>query len=320
MRKLLLVGLLCVALVAVALAPFTKSHAAQPAGHVAAAADVAPTQSATLPDYDIRLAGRGEFADYDLNPTGGKQAGAASAAQPSALRARATAVDEFRAALAPAAARNLHAQVNEAGALKNLFIDGAALSAPQTGAPDMVARDFLRQNAALFALSDADVNDLTLVNEDNDAGTTFLSYAQTLKGIKVFEGEVRVVVNGNGEVLSVREGFLAAPQSRLTPVLSEAQGIAKAFEYSGRTVLPAFAELSGRVVKGGQSKFANPLSADLADVLSELNVVRVGEKARLAWHVYADAGPNEWYETLVDARSGELLYRRNLYVFEAQGT
>ena len=53
---------------------------------------------------------------------------------------------------------------------------------------------------------------------------------------------------------------------------------------------------------------------------SELNVMRVGDTARLAWHVYADAGPNAWYEILVDAHSGELLFRRNIYVSEAQGT
>ncbi|MDT7604876.1 MAG: hypothetical protein QOF61_2873, partial [Acidobacteriota bacterium] len=67
------------------------------------------------------------------------------------------------------------------------------------------------------------------------------------------------------------------------------------------------------------SRFANPLSPDLEEVLSELNVVRVNDSARLAWHVYADAGANEWYETLVDARTGDLLFRHNLYVFEAQG-
>lgn len=55
-------------------------------------------------------------------------------------------------------------------------------------------------------------------------------------------------------------------------------------------------------------------------MLSELNVVRVGGAARLAWQVYADVGPDEWYEILLDAHTGELLVRHNLYVSEAQGT
>ncbi|HVG31001.1 MAG TPA: M36 family metallopeptidase [Pyrinomonadaceae bacterium] len=320
MRKSLLTGLLAVALTAGAITPLTKSQAAKPtpsrAGAFAAAAAPA-SPPATLPDYDIRLAGRSEFADYDLNADAGKQA----AAQVATLRVRASAVDQFRAGLAPEKARNLRAQINEAGALKNLFIDGAPLSEPEAGAPDDVARGFLKRHAPMLALSEGGVDGFALNNEDNDAGTTFLSYSQTVNGIKVFEGEVKVAVNGNGEVLSVREGFLV-PQQRMktTPALSESQGIARAFEYAGRTVTPSFAETKGRAVKGGQSTFANPLSPELEEVLSELNVVRVGDAARLAWHVYADVDSNEWYEMLVDARSGELLYRHNLYVFEAQGT
>lgn len=320
MRKSLLAGFLAVALTAGAITPLTKSHAANPtkarAGAFAATA-ANTSQPTTLPDYDIRLVGKGEFADYDLSAGAGKQA----VAQSTTLRARASAVDEFRASLAPDRARNLRAQINEAGAVKNLFVEGSTLSDPQAGAPDDVARGFLKGHASLFALSGADVDSLSLNNEDRDTGTTFLDYAQTVRGIKVFEGEVRVAVNGDGEVLSVREGFLAAQQKiKTTPLLSESQGIAKAFEYAGRTVMPSFAETKSRVAKGDQSRFANPLSPALEEVLSELNVVRVDDAARLAWHVYADVDSNEWYEMLVDARSGELLFRHNLYIFEAQGT
>jgi Zn-dependent metalloprotease len=314
---------MAVALIAGATTPLTKSHAAKQAksragAFAAAAAPAAPAPPAALPDYDIRLADKSEFADYDLDAGAGKQA----VAQSVTLRARSTAVEEFRAGLAPERARNLRAQINEAGAVKNMFVEGATLSGPEAGAPDDVARGFLKSHASTFALSSADVDGLAPIREDNDAGTTFLSYVQTVRGIKVFEGDVRVVVNGEGEVLSVREGFLAPQQLKIktTPVLTESQGIAKAFEYAGRTVEPSFAETKGRAVKGGQSRFANPLSPDLEEVLSELNVVRVDDAARLAWHVYADVDSNEWYETLVDARTGELLYRHNLYVSEAQGT
>ena len=119
MRKSLLTGLLAVALIAGATTPLTKSHAAKPTtSQAGASAETAATAPATLPDYDIRLVGKGEFADYDLNAGAGKQA----AAQSTTLRVRASAVDEFRASLAPDRARNLRAQLNEAGAVKNLFV------------------------------------------------------------------------------------------------------------------------------------------------------------------------------------------------------
>ncbi|HYO98788.1 MAG TPA: M36 family metallopeptidase, partial [Pyrinomonadaceae bacterium] len=317
MRKSLLLGLLAVVLAAATMIPLTESGATQASQQKNGRISKAKPRPATLPDYDIRLADDTEFTDYDLQPGGAVKGGATTAA----LRSRATAVDKFRAGLKGADASNLRATANETGAMKNFFVDGAALSEPQSGAPDHVARGFLSRHASLFALSAGGVEELKLNKEDNDEGTTFLSYVQTVDGLKVFEGDVQVAVNRNGEVLSVREGFVVSGQSvRLEPTLDEAQGIARAFEHAGRAVMPSLAETNGRSSKGERSSFANPLAAGNEDVLSELNVMRVGDTARLAWHVYADVGANEWYELLVDAHSGELLFRRNLYVFEAQGT
>ena len=105
-----------------------------------------------------------------------------------------------------------------------------------------------------------------------------------------------MAINKHGEVLSVREGFLVTGQSaKLKPQLTESQGIARAFNYAGRDVFPSFAETQTRASKSEKSRFVNPLSQNLEDVTSELNVMRVGDTARLAWHVYADAGPNAWY-------------------------
>jgi Zn-dependent metalloprotease len=215
----------------------------------------------------------------------------------------------------------LRAEVNEAGAMKNFFMEGATLSGPQADLPDNIARGYLKSRASLFALAESGVASLKLNREDRDEGTTFLNYSQTVGGIKVFEGDVRVAVNRDGEVLSVREGFLVNGQKAgAKPALTEAQGIARAFEHAGRNVIPSFAETRGRVSNGDAAEFANPIDSNLENVLSELNVVRVGDAARLAWHVTAEVGPSEWYDITVDANTGELLTRYNLYVFEAQGT
>ena len=318
MRKLLLLVLVGVALAAASMFPTHKSDAArkQQQGETPSGGLV----RTPLPNYDVRLAGKGEFTDVDLNAPADMQS-AQMQAERATLQARVSAVDGFRAKLSPDAARNLRAEINEAGALKNFFVDGAPLAAPRSGSADKIARGFLQREAALFALPDTAVAKLKLRNEDNDQGTTFLDYTQTVGGIKVFEGDVRVVVNRRGEVLSVREGFLVGAQKiKLNPTLSEAEGLVKAFEHAGRTVLPSFAETRARTDNSENSSFANPLGSDLEEVLSELNVVRVGDKAQLAWHIYAEVGADEWYEMLVDAHNGELLLRHNLYTFEAQGT
>jgi Zn-dependent metalloprotease len=320
MRQRLLFGLLGAALLAAALFPFTKSDARRSSGQDdGAPIRPEPAKAPGLPNFDLRLAGRGEFTDRDLSSAAGRRAAAAS--KVADVPARASALDEFRAGLKPEAAANLRAVVNETGAMKNLFIDGAALSGPQADTPDRIARNFLSARAGLLTLTPAGVASLKRVKEDNDRGTTFLDYVQTVGGYKVFEGQVQVVVNNSGEVLSVREGFLVTNQKvKLTPTLSEAQGIARAFEHAGRAVGPSFSRVTNRKYKTEFASYKNPLQPSYEDVLAELNVMRVGDAARLAYHVYAEVGPSEWYEMLVDANTGELLLRSNLYVFEAQGT
>ncbi|HJY27120.1 MAG TPA: extracellular metalloproteinase [Pyrinomonadaceae bacterium] len=314
-RKIFLVALLGIALAAALSFPFANSNASRavPDKSIGSPQSV---HTGPLPDFDIRLGGRGEFTDYDLSSASAKAAGLNVAVQ-----ARAAAVARFQSKLSSGAAQKLRAKANETGAIKNLFIEGATLSEPRSDTADNIARGFLGGNAGLFALRSADAGNLRLINEDNDRGTSFLEYAQTVGGLKVFEGGVQVAVNKNGEVLSVREGFLIDGQTAdLNPGLDENQAIVKAFAYAGRNVDPSLVELRPRGEKSESATFANPLGTELEDVLSELNVVRVGNSAKLAWHIYSEIGPDEWYESLVDAHSGELLLRHNLYVFDAQGT
>jgi Zn-dependent metalloprotease len=313
-RKILIFTVLAVAAAAAIVLPVWKSDAAQPRTSVGS-----QNRSAgrALPNFDIRLTGRAEFNDIDLSSPSGRQA----AMQNARTRSRASAVEQLRSSHAAEKAANLRAVLNETGAMKNFFIDGGTLSEPQSDTADNIARKFLERHSSLFALSRASIQELKLENEDNDQGTTFLNYTQTVGGLKVFEGQVQVVVNKNGEVLNVREGFLIdGPPVKRNGAMSEEKALVKAFEHAGRTVFPSFVENYSRASKTEASRFANPLDLNLEDVLSEQNVVRVGGESRLAWHVFAEVGPEEWYEILLDAYTGELLLRHNLYVFEAQGT
>lgn len=308
MRKRLFLGLLGAFLTTVVMLPFLKSDAAP----FQKGARITPiVVSPGLPNFDSRLTDQGEFQDHDLNAS-------AATARPALVQSRFSAIDAFRTSLNPEASRNLRAQVNEAGAIKNLFIEGAALTAPQSDTADNIARGFLKQNAALFSLTGVS---LELTNEDNNGPVTFLEYFQTVNGVKVFEGAVQVAVSKNGEVLSVREGFLVpAKKFNVEPSLKEADAIAKAFEYAGKDVAPSFAETRSRTSKGDSASFANPLDPSLSEVVSELTVLRVKDQSRLAWRIFADAGPDQWYEILVDANTGDLLLRQNLYLDQAQGT
>jgi len=314
-RKFFLFALLAVALATALLFPFANSNASRgvPDKSIGSPQSV---RTAPLPDYDVRLAGKGEFTDFDLSSASARAGGLNVAVQ-----ARAAAVARFQSRLNSDVAQKLRAKANETGAIKNLFVEGATLSEPRSDTADNIARGFLARNTSLLGLRSADASNLKLINQDNDRGTTFLQYAQTVGGLKVFEGGVQVAVNRNGEVLSVREGFLVDGQSAdLSPAVGENDAIVKAFANVGRSIDSSLVETRARGEKSESASFANPLGTQLEDVLSELNVLRVGNSAKLAWHIYAEIGPDEWYESLVDAHSGELLLRHNLYVFDAQGT
>ncbi len=315
-RRILFFAFLAVAMATAVLFPFSNSDASRALTTRGTTLEKF-SRHKPLPDYDIRLVNKGEFDDYNLNSPAGKQ----SAALNNAARARSTAVDGFRSKLRPEIANKLRATVNETGGMKKLFVLGATLSEPQSDTADNIARRFLNRNEKLLALRSADEANLKLTNEDQDRGTVFLEYAQTVGGLKVFDGQVQVVVNKDGEVLSVREGFLVEGQTaNLNPTLDENQGIRRGLAYAGRKVDSPLVETRSRIEKSDSAAFANPLGKDLEDLTSELKVFRIGNSARLAWHVYADVGQDEWYELLVDAHNGELLLRHNLYVFDAQGT
>jgi extracellular elastinolytic metalloproteinase len=315
MRKLLYVCL-AVLLIVPSLAQISvinASNRASAQGETAAQATIEQASIVGLPNYDIRR----EMAENQA----GSFSSSGFAIESAAVRARSDSVERFRASLAPSLRDKLQVEFSEAGVPKTFFNYDGPLSAAQSGSPDSVARDFLAVNADIFGLDASQVRDLKLENVDNDGGVTFLNYEQTINGITVFHGHVQVAVNSNGEVLSVNEGMIIPDGKVKTKTkLSENKALRKALKYAGREAASSPVLLEQRAEKGERSIFANPLGGDYDNIISDLRVMHVGEKAVMAWHSYVDVGPSEWYEICVDANTGNLLLRYNLYADVAQGT
>jgi extracellular elastinolytic metalloproteinase len=261
----------------------------------------------SLPDYDIRQ----ELAEIQ----------GTAAPDSDALSARISAIESFRASLPAETRDNLRYEINEAGVPKLFFIPAGA-SAPQSArSADQIARSFLTEHSDIFGLTARDVRLLKFENEDNDQGTTFLHYHQTIDGLRLFQGQVQIAVSAKGEVLSVMEGRLLPNGVVDTePILTEEAALAEAFKYAGRQAPEAFELIEHGRTRGDRTTYRNPLGKQFDDIISELRILRVGDRGVLAWHSYVDAGPNEWYEICVDAKTGALLFRYNLYADVAQGT
>jgi hypothetical protein len=255
------------------------------------------------------------LADFDArrDPETNQINGAATLA--SAGVAPPGAIAKLRAK-APGSPSGVHVEAHPSGLAREVINFEGVLTEPAEGAPDRIARRFLADNAELFGLAAAEVRRLKITMEDPDraSGATFMKYEQYVAGVRVFDSEISVSVTARGEVLMATTGQLL-PRAEGSPAaaLSKDDAVARAFRHCGVTIPATPLEARAAAGESGLEAYANPLDASLEDVLAERTLVNVRGEARSAFHVYVDKGRSEWYETLVDANTGELLYRRNLY-------
>src|SRR5262245_54207640 len=169
-----------------------------------------------LPDFDARVEVRAAA------PSRVNQLGAAVSTTDSQVMQNA--IESFRGRFSADTRDNLRVVMNDVGLPKMVINTAEPLSDPQSGDPDSIARDFLADHSAMFGLNRNQIFEMKLRNEDNDRGTTFLNYEQMIDGISVFQGQVQVAINDNGQVTSINEG-LVIPEARVNtiPRLSESE-------------------------------------------------------------------------------------------------
>jgi uncharacterized protein (TIGR03437 family) len=205
---------------------------------------------------------------------------------------------------------------NRYGLPKTLFREGRTLSAPSSQEPEEIARTFLRANSRLFELTSAEVDDLRLVVKDVSGGAVFLTFIQTLNGIDVFNGQIKLTLNAAGEVAHAGADEVVPHLSVSSSArLSAEDAVRAAFQTSG--INPA--ALSAVAGPEGKASFRNPRGDRFTPVTAELSIFPMtAASARLAYRIFLEADRQGWYEILIDAESGGLLYRHNLYA-AAQG-
>jgi hypothetical protein len=200
------------------------------------------------------------------------------------------------------------------GTLRLLFARGSFLSEPSLDPPRAVAGDFLLDQADLFALSPEFVSGLVesrvFKNENN--GITHVQYEQRYEGLKVFQSTVRIAVTAEGRVLTVAGDYypeLSLPST--VPALSKEEAMDAAFGEVGPPLdLPPLESDPG------------PLTASVRDLYvptAELVVFPLPHKsAALAWRVGVPQFVDFW-DVVVDANSGAVLYVANLTKDDAEG-
>ncbi len=264
-----------------------------------------------------------ENFDIRTDPVTRELNGAAVLASKRARVDRSAALDALLAKVPTSSPDSVKVDLYPTGIPKTVANVEGFLTDARSGSADAIARDFLTENSALFGLSAREVRRLALTVDDLDAstGVTYLKYTQMIKGIPVFDSEMGITVSARGEVAIVNQGQIlpgAAPTTKAA--LAPEAAIVRAFEHCGleiseSQVIPSASKRAG---DSGFTYYENPLGEGHEEIAFQKTVVNVGGEPRLAYRAYVDKSGLEWYDTLVDANTGDLLVRFNI-VSDVQG-
>lgn len=235
------------------------------------------------------------------------------------LERREAAVRAFREASAPGAGEEIRIVLNEFGLPRSFWREQGALSAPSQKAPEEIAREFLRAHSAILPFSPEEIENLSLTGKHQAGGLTYLRFHQTVNGIRVFQGQVRITLNRAGQVVEAGVGSVI-PQASLGRGmrLSPEEAVRAAYRTLG--LEPPLALTFSEQGDGGRMLFRNPKGGDYNPIMVEATVFPMtAVEARLAYRVLLEIDGKNYYEILVDAEEGRLLLRHNLYRSAATG-
>ena len=203
------------------------------------------------------------------------------------------------------------------GTPHSLHARTGALTGPSNAPPDAVARGFLRSYAELFRQQPEDIARLRVSMLDRGrGGATFLRYQQMHAGRIVHGSSMLVTLDRRGRIRIVGGTLAPSLGAPAPPRLTAAQAVERvAASVSPRSVVPDPRRRSVSPDAGSTTTFDNtmalPALGGAKPVKADLVTVPAADGGRTAWRVRAEVASNADYEALVDATTGEVIYRKN---------
>jgi hypothetical protein len=203
------------------------------------------------------------------------------------------------------------------GTPRHVFSLSERLTAPSSVDPVTIARHFLKTHRVLFRLENREIDDLEVVNNHRTkhTGVTHLIFRQLYDGLSGFQGEIKVNIDRHGRILSVNGDYFPGIAISLTPTFSATQAVQRAARALFPDV-PMIPKVKSASVEPDQATIFDrgPFTQDMT---AKLVVFPTQDGGRLAWRVRLHLMDRlAWYDTLVDAITGELLFIHNLYRFD----
>ena len=191
------------------------------------------------------------------------------------------------------------------GTPRQLLRTDGALSSPRGGDRADIAQDFVRTNRTALGLDAADLDGLDLRRRAaTPDGLTVVHFRQLYRGIPAFDNDLRVAIDRAGRVLSVA----GAPRNDLeVDTVEPSITGAEALERLQRNV----GVVRSLPVRSGPTGTRQATTFEGGD-FARLVLFGAAAEAKLAWHVTYRASSTAFYDAVVDAESGAILYRQNL--------
>jgi uncharacterized repeat protein (TIGR01451 family) len=195
---------------------------------------------------------------------------------------------------------------------------GALTAAAAGRSSEDIVRGFLNENGDLYGLSAADTRDLVALGDSpgGSSGLRMLRMEQQIDGRPIFQSETRFLLDREGRLMKVVGPMVPharaiAPAIDPSRLLAPADAIVRLLAASGQTASAASfqvtSEEAGRMVLSENDDFvAGPIAA--RQVLFPLAPGLLVP----AWSlVVFTTGDQDWY-AMVDAETGDLLWRKNI--------
>ena len=181
-------------------------------------------------------------------------------------------------------------------------------------------RIFLQQNRDLLCLETADIDDLEVVADyvNPDGRMGWVDLAQRIGGVPVWAGEIRGAFDADGRLVRVLSNILpeVKPTSLAALPTDAEPAIRTAAAAIGRSLPTTPLRQLERSADGQKQTFERAGFADA--IVADATVFPLSPgQGRMAWRVLLWEEMDAW-TVIVDASSGELLWRRNIAAYQTQ--
>jgi hypothetical protein len=193
---------------------------------------------------------------------------------------------------------------DKTGGLRQVGRLDGFLTGPSAADPAGIAIRFVRANRAAFGLTNADIDALVLVKRVHSGdGLVRLFWQQRADGVPALGSGLRANFTADGRLINLAGSPVSGvSRVRVAPRLSAGQARVAAYAGAGASAAPSLARTSRSARQ--TTRFANGDRAALG--------VFAGATKRVVWDTTVHVDDAHTYRTLVDARTGRTLYRRNI--------